>query len=71
MTYDFKEIEPKWQKTWEEKKAFCAVDNSPKEKFYSLSAKFRDSCQINGAFADGSIVHLEIARMENSSARGC
>ena len=36
MTYDFKEIEPKWQKTWEEKKAFCAVDNSPKEKFYSL-----------------------------------
>ncbi|MCQ2770230.1 MAG: leucine--tRNA ligase [Clostridia bacterium] len=36
MTYDFKEIEPKWQKIWDEKKAFEASDKSDKKKFYSL-----------------------------------
>ena len=36
MTYDFKTIEPKWQKIWEEKKAFAAKDGSDKKKFYSL-----------------------------------
>ncbi len=36
MKYDFKQIEPKWQKRWEEEKAFCAVDNSPKPKYYTL-----------------------------------
>ena len=32
MTYDFKSIEPKWQKIWDEKKAFSAVDGSEKKK---------------------------------------
>ena len=36
MVYDFKEIEPKWQKIWEEKKAFEAKDGSDKKKFYAL-----------------------------------
>ena len=36
MTYDFKSIEPKWQKIWDEKKAFSAVDGSEKKKFYGL-----------------------------------
>ncbi|MCQ2435581.1 MAG: leucine--tRNA ligase [Clostridia bacterium] len=36
MTYDFKQIEPKWQKIWKEQKAFAAVDFSPKKKFYGL-----------------------------------
>ena len=36
MTYDFKAIEPKWQKIWDEKKAFAAVDGSDKKKFYGL-----------------------------------
>ncbi len=36
MKYDFKQIEPKWQKKWEEARAFCAVDNSPKPKYYTL-----------------------------------
>ena len=36
MTYDFKTIEPKWQKIWDEKKAFSAEDKSDKPKFYAL-----------------------------------
>ena len=36
MTYDFKEIEPKWQKIWEEKKAFETKNDFTLPKFYSL-----------------------------------
>ncbi len=36
MDYNFKEIEAKWQKKWEENGTFRAVDNSDKEKFYAL-----------------------------------
>ncbi|MDD6095586.1 MAG: class I tRNA ligase family protein, partial [Clostridia bacterium] len=36
MKYDFKTIEPKWQKKWEDEGAFKAVDNSDKPKFYAL-----------------------------------
>ena len=36
MYYDFKTVEPKWQKKWEELGAFHAVDNSEKPKFYGL-----------------------------------
>ncbi|MBQ7336333.1 MAG: leucine--tRNA ligase [Clostridia bacterium] len=36
MKYDFKQVEPKWQKKWEEAEAFRAVDNSPKPKYYTL-----------------------------------
>ncbi len=34
--YNFKEIESKWQKYWEEHKSFKAIDNSDKKKFYAL-----------------------------------
>ena len=34
--YDFKSIEPKWQKYWEEHGTFKAVDFSDKPKFYAL-----------------------------------
>ena len=34
--YDHKEIEPKWQKKWEENKVFEASDTSDKPKFYGL-----------------------------------
>ena len=34
--YDFKSIEPKWQKYWEEHDTFKAVDFSEKPKFYAL-----------------------------------
>ena len=36
MKYDFKQIEPKWQKKWEEANAFCAEDHSKKPKYYTL-----------------------------------
>ena len=34
MKHNFKKIEPKWQKKWEEQQAFKAVDGSDKPKFY-------------------------------------
>lgn len=36
MKHLFREIEPKWQKKWEEAKIFNAVDFSDKPKFYGL-----------------------------------
>lgn len=36
MKYEFKEIEEKWQKRWEEEKAFKTVENSDKPKYYVL-----------------------------------
>ncbi len=36
MKYNFKKIEPKWQKAWDDAKAFEAVDFSEKPKFYGL-----------------------------------
>ena len=36
MRYEHKNVEPKWQKIWEEKGVFEAKDNSEKEKFYAL-----------------------------------
>jgi len=36
MKYDFKKIESKWQKRWEEKRIFEAKENGKKKKFYTL-----------------------------------
>ena len=36
MRYDFKKIEPKWQKKWDDAGIFKAVDFSDKPKFYGL-----------------------------------
>ena len=36
MKHNFKKIEPKWQKKWEEQQAFKAVDGCDKPKFYGL-----------------------------------
>ena len=36
MKYDFKKIEPKWQKKWEDARLFEAKDFSDKPKFYGL-----------------------------------
>ena len=47
--YDHKEIEPKWQKIWEEKKVFEASDSSPKPKFFAL---------IEFPFASGDGMHM-------------
>ena len=34
--YNFKEIEKKWQKYWEENECFKAQDDFSKKKFYAL-----------------------------------
>ena len=36
MTYDFREIEKKWQKNWDEKRAFNVVEDKSKQKYYVL-----------------------------------
>ena len=36
MTYNFKEIESKWQKYWENNKTFKAVNGSNKKPYYIL-----------------------------------
>ena len=36
MKYNHLVVEPKWQKTWEEKGCFHAEENSDKKKFYAL-----------------------------------
>jgi len=36
MRYDFKTIEPKWQKRWEQKKVFHVKEKKGKKKFYIL-----------------------------------
>ncbi len=36
MKYDFKSIEPKWQKKWESAKVFEAKDHSDKPKFFGM-----------------------------------
>ena len=36
MKYDFSSIEKKWQKRWEDEKAFHAENGGDKEKFYAL-----------------------------------
>ena len=34
--YKFREMEPKWQKIWEKEKAFEAINESKKPKYYYL-----------------------------------
>ncbi len=36
MSYNFTEIEAKWQKIWEQKKSFCAQMDKSKTKYYAL-----------------------------------
>ena len=36
MKYDFKQVEAKWQKRWEEEHAFEAEDNSSKPKYSTI-----------------------------------
>lgn len=36
MKYDFKTVEKKWQKKWEEGKVFAAGTDYTKPKFYAL-----------------------------------
>ena len=42
MRYEHKNVEPKWQKIWEENGVFEAQDNSDKEKFYACLSELFD-----------------------------
>ena len=58
MNYDFKAIEPKWQKAWEEAGLFKAEDFSDKPKFYGLVD--RKSTRLNSS-------HPTTSRMPSSA----
>ncbi|MEX1376062.1 MAG: leucine--tRNA ligase [Eubacteriales bacterium] len=47
--YNFSEIEGKWQKIWDEEKAFCAQDDFSKPKYY---------CLIEFPYPSGSGLHV-------------
>ena len=36
LKHEFKEIEPKWQKKWEQARAFHAENDYTKPKYYAL-----------------------------------
>lgn len=36
MKHNYREIEPKWQKIWDEKRAFEAKNDFTKPKYYAL-----------------------------------
>ena len=40
--YNFSEIESKWQKHWEETKAFKVVEDPSKEKYYVLEKTLKN-----------------------------
>ena len=37
MEYNFREIEKKWQKRWEEQQTYRVVEDNSKKKFYVLN----------------------------------
>jgi len=39
--YEPQDIEKKWQKIWQDEKAFAATDDYTKPKYYSLSFRIR------------------------------
>ena len=53
MRHDFKKIEPKWQKKWDERKAFEAVDGSEKPKFYGL---------VEFPYPSGAGMHIQVLK---------
>ncbi|OQX93747.1 MAG: leucine--tRNA ligase, partial [Rickettsiaceae bacterium 4572_127] len=53
MTYDFAKIEKKWQKKWQDAKAFEVSEESNKKKFY---------CLIEFPFPSGAGLHVGHAR---------
>ena len=58
MKHNFKKIEPKWQKKWEEQQAFKAVDGSDKPKFYGL---------VEFPYPSGAGMHVGHIKAESSS----
>ena len=42
MKYDYKAVEAKWQKVWEDEKTFHVEIDHKKPKFYALAEKSQD-----------------------------
>ena len=53
QSYNPKEIEKKWQKVWEDEKAFQATNDFSKPKYYAL---------VEFPYPSGQGLHVEIGR---------
>ena len=63
--YNFKEIEEKWQKKWEEEKPFKAIDFHPtKPKYYVLYEFFNISGNLHLGHLKGTVPADALARMK-------
>ncbi len=63
--YDFKEVEEKWQKIWDETKCFKAIDFHPtKPKYYVLYEFFNISGNLHMGHLKGTVPADALARMK-------
>lgn len=63
--YNFKEVEEKWEKRWEEEKSFKAIDFHPsKPKFYVLYEFYNISGNLHMGHLKGSVPADALARMK-------
>lgn len=63
--YNFKEVEEKWQKIWDEEKCFKAIDFHPtKPKYYVLYEFFNISGNLHMGHLKGTVPADALARMK-------
>lgn len=63
--YNFKEVEEKWEKRWEEEKSFKAIDFHPsKPKYYVLYEFYNISGNLHMGHLKGSVPADALARMK-------
>ena len=63
--YNFKEVEEKWEKRWDEEKSFKAIDFHPtKPKYYVLYEFFNISGNLHMGHLKGSVPADALARMK-------